>query len=605
LILAVKILFGDNAMDPDEWRYFLAGPAGSVEPPKNPTDWLGDLEWNEVYKNFHGMSKLPKLKGIEKTLVTHHREFQKIFDSNEPQNLPLPGDWNDKLDYFQVMIVIKSIRPDKVPLAIQNFVTKKIGKQFIEPPTFSLAKSFKDSNFITPLIFVLSPGSDPVADFQRFSEEMGMKSKYQAISLGRGQDKKAENCINDNISRGGWALLMNCHLASSFMPKLEAIVENLENAQPHRDFRLWMTSMPAKTFPVSVLQNSVKMTLEPPSGLKQNVLGTYEALDWKEIEESEKPEPIKKLLFGFCFFHAIVQDRRKFGPIGWNIPYAFTNEDLMVCRKQLKIFVQDYDEVPYKVLNYVGSEVNYGGRVTDDKDVRLIQTILKTYINANILNDGHKFSPSGIYYTIPAGEKEDYIEYIKTLPLNPDPEAFGLHDNAEITTSQNNTINLLQDVLSMQPRASGGSGKSREEIIGEMAADLERQTPPVFNLEAVSKAYPTKYEESMNTVLFQECVRYNAVLKEMAVSLKQVQKALVGEVVMSEDLEAMANAIFDNNVPPMWAKKGFLSLKPLGSWIIECNERIEFLNNWIKNGTPKVFWISGFFFPQAFLTGTL
>jgi len=116
------------------------------------------------------------------------------------------------------------------------------------------------------------------------------------------------------------------------MPKLETIVENLDSSN-HRDFRLWMTSMPAKTFPVSVLQNSVKMTLEPPSGLRQNCLGTYESLDWKDIEDALRPDIVKKLLFGFCFFHAIVQDRRKFGPIGWNIPYAFTNEDLMVSRK--------------------------------------------------------------------------------------------------------------------------------------------------------------------------------------------------------------------------------------------------------------------------------
>lgn len=432
---------------------------------------------------------------------------------------------------------------------------------------------------------MLSPGSDPVADFLRFAEEMNMAKKFDAISLGRGQDKKAENCINENAGRGGWALLMNCHLASSFMPKLEHIVENLDDSS-HRDFRLWMTSMPSKAFPVSVLQNSVKMTLEPPSGLKQNVLGTYAALDWKEVEDSTKPETVKRLLFGFCFFHAIVQDRRKFGPIGWNIAYAFTNEDLMVSRKQLRIFVEDYAEVPYKVLNYVGAEVNYGGRVTDDKDGRLIRTILRTYICPEVMQDGHKLSPSGKYYVIPPGDKEDYLDYIRSLPLNPAPEAFGLHANAEITTCQIETVVLLESALAMQPRAGGGSGQSREAVIGQQARELQGRTPPAFDLEAVANAFPTSYAESMNTVLFQECVRYNRLLAEMAVSLAAVQKALVGEVVMSEELEKMADAIYDNQVPAAWAAKGFLSLKPLASWIDDCNARIDFLGGWITKGTP-------------------
>jgi dynein heavy chain len=80
-----------------------------------------------------------------------------------------------------------------------------------------------------------------------------------------------------------------------------------------------------------------------------------------------------------------VLDRRKFGPIGWNIPYAFTFEDFDVCQKQLKLFLDDYEIIPYKVLNYLGSEINYGGRVTDDKDVRLIKSILKRYIHEGIV----------------------------------------------------------------------------------------------------------------------------------------------------------------------------------------------------------------------------
>lgn len=71
----------------------------------------------------------------------------------------------------------------------------------------------------------------------------------------------------------------------------------------------------------------------------------------------------------------------------------------------------------------------------------------------------------------------------------------------------------------MQPKTSGGAGATRETIIGDMAAELQRQTPPIFDTEHVQKAYPTMYHESMNTVLFQECVRYNRLLADMAVSL--------------------------------------------------------------------------------------
>lgn len=74
---------------------------------------------------------------------------------------------------------------------------------------------------------------------------------------------------------------------------------------------------------------------------------------------------------------------------------------------------------------------------------------------------------------------------------------------------------------------------------------------------------------------------------------------------MTEELEKMSDAIFNNQVPPLWVKKGFLSLKPLASWIEDCNKRIDFLNEWITGGTPIVYWVSGFFFPQAFFTGNL
>ncbi len=142
------------------------------------------------------------------------------------------------------------------------------------------------------------------------------------------------------------------------------------------------------------------MTIEPPQGIRSNLLRTYNNLTDDELKECKKPNEYKKLFFGFALFHAIIQDRRKFGAIGWNIAYEFTNEDLTVCKRQLKMLLDEYDNVPYKVINFLGAEINYGGRVTDDKDVRLIKTILKNYINNDVMRDGYKFSKSGVYYSM-------------------------------------------------------------------------------------------------------------------------------------------------------------------------------------------------------------
>lgn len=125
-------------------------------------------------------------------------------------------------------------------------------------------------------------------------------------------------------------------------------------------------------------------------------------------------------------------------------------------------------------------------------------------------------------------------------------------------------------------------------------------------MHELGEKYPVLYEESMNTVLPQEVAKYNRLTNLMRDMLVNVQRALIGEVVMSEDLEAMSEALFNNQVPLAWQPNiGFLSLKPLASWIIDLLDRIHFLQKWVDNGPPATFWISGFFFPQAFFTGQM
>jgi len=117
----------------------------------------------------------------------------------------------------------------------------------------------------------------------------------------------------------------------------------------------------------------------------------------------------------------------------------------------------------------LGADINYGGRVTNDKDKLLIKEIIQTYICPQALSKSYKYSASGIYYAPDADTQSSILEYIASLPLTPSPEAFGMHDNAEITNAQNETRIILADVLSIQPRENSGGGKSREEMIEEIA----------------------------------------------------------------------------------------------------------------------------------------
>lgn len=106
--------------------------------------------------------------------------------------------------------------------------------------------------------------------------------------------------------------------------------------QVSKDFRLWLTSMPTAVFPVAVLQNGVKMTNEPPKGLKQNIKNFYYQLSNKELDRTTKPEAFRKLLFALSLFHANVQERKKFGPLGWNKPYEFNDSDLDISKRQVR-----------------------------------------------------------------------------------------------------------------------------------------------------------------------------------------------------------------------------------------------------------------------------
>jgi len=604
LLLTIRILSNKGKINMDEWRFLLSGSSvnGEKKMPNPASDWISNKTWSDICS----LCTLPNFDKFEEEFILHIKEFRKIFDSPTPHKEILPGKWRIKLDTFQKLLVLRCLREDKITSGIQDFVAEMLGEQFVEPRSTALSVLFGESNAITPIIFILSAGADPATSLYKFAEEMKFSKKLTMVSLGQGQGPRAEKLIIDGMEKGQWVLLQNCHLSPSWMPKLDHIIDGFTFDKVNKDFRLWLTSMPTEKFPVAILQNGVKSTVEPSKGLKANLLRTYTTYNEEYLNSCPKQQPWRKLLFSLSFFHAVVQERRKFGSLGWNIPYEFTDGDLQICTKQLNMYLNDYDDIPYKVLKYIIGEINYGGRVTDNWDRRLIMNILEDFINPKVLEDGHKFTQSALYYTISGYSYNSYINYIKSLPLEETTDIFSMHENANITFAQQEAQSLCNSLLMLMPKQSqSNTGKSRDDQITETVQNIQSRIPEPFDIKEILKKYPIDYKESMSTVLTQEVVRFNRLITVIHSSLKDLINAIKGLVVMSKSLEEMSNSIYLNKVPSLWEAKAYPSLKSLSSWVDDLIARIDFLQQWIDNGIPNVFWISGFFFPQAFLTGTL
>eukprot|EP00916_Digyalum_oweni_P011892 GHVL01019735.1.p1 GENE.GHVL01019735.1~~GHVL01019735.1.p1 ORF type:complete len:1123 (+),score=306.62 GHVL01019735.1:74-3370(+) len=572
--LITSIVLKDR-INEEHLRFLITGPTSQdiVEKPQGVM-WLTNKMWAEIV----GLSQLNEFTDFTEYFKKNIKNFEEILYSKNPIENDILYIYND----ISKLCILRCIRPDILSDMIGMYIIKNMGPEFMEFSNFNISSSYVDSSNITPLLFILSPGSDPVVEVTKLAKEQGVDN-LKIVSLGQGQGAKAAKIIAESAPLGGWVLLQNCHLAVSWLPSLEKICDNLYNNssdtyKSDTNFRIWLTSVPTKSFPISILQNSIKMTNEPPKGIKSNLLTLYYNYNNDILQNSStKPTEYAKLIFSFCFFHAIVQDRRKFGAIGWNVNYDFTKEDLSVCEKQLETFMNEYDEAPYKVLNYLGSQINYGGRVTDAKDKILIKNILQQYINKDVIHDpDYKFSESGTYYCPDVPDCDGYVSYIKTLPNWPSPEVFGLHENAQICFLQNETVALLDGMLSLRSKSAVSTvgAKSRDEILDAAAAQLIQKTPKLFDIEHVREKFPVCYSESMNTVIVEEIA---------------------------------GDCIYVNETPPQWTSKGcgYLSLKPLSLWMKDLNERVNFIHRWIVNGTPACIWISGLFFPQALLTGNL
>ncbi|XP_017940484.1 dynein heavy chain 8, axonemal [Manacus vitellinus] len=597
LLLALKIDLERGHVENREFQTLIRGGAAldlQACPPK-PSRWILDMIWLNLVE----LNKLPQFEEIMDQVAKNDKAWKNWFDKDAPEEEIIPDGYSDSLDTFRKLLLIRSWCPDRTLSQARKYIASSLAEKYTEPVILNLRKTWEESDPRTPLICFLSMGSDPTMQIDSLSRKLNLECR--TISMGQGQEVHARKIIEVSKEQGGWVLLQNCHLGLDFMDEL---LETLLTAEIQNEtFRVWITTEQHPKFPITLLQIAIKFTNEPPQGMRAGLKRTFSGISQDLLNASNLPM-WKPLLYTVAFLHSTVQERRKFGPLGWNIPYEFNSADFTASVQFIQNHLKKCDirkGISWNTVRYMIGEVQYGGRVTDDYDKRLLNCFARVWFNENMFESDFCFYTG---YKIPVCKTlEQYFEYIQLLPAMDSPEVFGLHPNADITYQRNTSADVLDTITNIQPKESGGgSGETRESVVYRLAEDMLEKLPPDYiPHEVKARLVKMGHLNSMNIFLRQEIDRMQKVITIVRNSLNDLKLAIEGTIVMSENLRDALDNMYDARIPQVWKRVSWDS-STLGFWFTELLERNAQLSTWIFHGRPNVFWITGFFNPQGFLT---
>uniref|UniRef100_A0A8D2LWB0 Dynein axonemal heavy chain 11 n=1 Tax=Varanus komodoensis TaxID=61221 RepID=A0A8D2LWB0_VARKO len=571
---------------------------------KSPVDFLTTQSWSAI-------ALMDEFRGLDRDIEGSAKRWKKWVDSECPEKEKLPQEWKSK-NSFQKLILLRALRPDRVTYALRNFVEEKLGSKYVDGTRMDLAKSYEESGPATPMFFILSPGVDPLKDIESLGKKLVFtidSGKFHNISLGQGQEIVAEEVLEKAAQQGHWVILQNIHLVVKWLRTLEKLLEKYSK-ESHPDYRVFISAEPAPTpeehiIPQGILENSIKIINEPPTGMLANLHAALCNFDQDTLELCAREQEFKSIFFSLCYFHTCVAGRLKFGPQGWNRRYPFNMGDLTICVNVLYNYLEANTKVPWEDLRYLFGEIMYGGHITDEWDRRLCHTYLEEFMRPSLLDGDFALAPGFL-----APPNLDYMGYHKyvddMLPLE-SPVLYGLHPNAEIDFLMVLSDNLFKTLLEMQPRdllAGEVAGQSAEEKVKNVLDEISEKLPEEFNMTEIMQKSAQRSPYVL--VCFQECERMNILIREIRRSLKQLDLGLKGELTFSPTMEALQSSLFYDLVPDVWTNLAYPSTYSLAQWFNDLLARCRELDTWTQDLVlPAVVWLSGFFNPQSFLTAIM
>lgn len=631
-----------------------------------------DQEFNFFLRNKEGLVAAPDSQHIDGVsgeqmeaitkLTSRLPTFRKLFDrikampelvawlqqGSPEQNVPQLWDESKALTpisaAFHQLLLIQAFRPDRIIAAAQVFVSTVLGTEFMPLAETELdftACVDDQLNSNTPALLCSVPGFDASGRVDDLATETNKQISSIAIGSAEGFNQ-AERAINMACKTGRWVMLKNVHLAPQWLVQLE---KKLHSLQSHPNFRLFLTMEINPKVPVNLLRAGRIFVFEPPPGIRANLLRTFSTVPAARMMKA--PSERARLYFLLAWFHAIVQERLRYVPLGWAKKYEFNESDLRVACDTLDTWIDATamgrtnlppEKVPWDALVTLLSQSIYGGKIDNDFDQRLLSSFLSKLFTAHSFEADFALvanvdaTNGQRHITMPDGTRRDhFLKWIEALADRQTPSWLGLPNNAEKVLLTTRGTDLISKLLKMQQLEDDDElaySSQQDESLTDKASLPQEDSRPAWIkvlhnsaltwLELLPKSLQTlrRTVENIKDPLyryFEREVSSCAKLLQTVVSdLQDVLLICQGEKKQTNYHRQMLSELVRGILPNSWRRYTVPSGCTVIQWVTDFSQRVQQLqkvSQLVSQAGAKELqsfpvWLGGLFNPEAYITAT-
>ncbi|KIJ45695.1 hypothetical protein M422DRAFT_778888 [Sphaerobolus stellatus SS14] len=583
----------------------------------------------EQQQRLQAYARSSMFKGIVPHLAEHQADWMKFLEAEDPEtNVPWP--WEDNaspvIRATRNMLLIKCFRPDRLLQATAAFVKVVFGRDLSTESRYDLAAVVTNEvEAVTPLSLVSVTGYDASYRVENLVKNTGVKCTSVAMGSQEGFTQ-ADQAIAGAARQGYWVLLKNVHLAPSWLGQLE---KNLQTLNPHRNFRVFLTMETNPSIPVNLLRQSRIFMNEPPPGIKANLLDSLRTIPSNRLTQG--PAEKVRLYFLLAWFHAIVQERLRYVPLGWSKIYDFNDSDMAAAFNTIDIWLNsvakgkanvDPASIPWDAVRTLVKQSVYGGRIDSDFDQKVLDAFVDRLFTPFSYNVDFDLVPSldgQQTLTIPEGTKmEHFLAWVQKLPDREPPSWLSLPPTAErvIAVSQGNVLlgklrkmRTLVDDDESEAAATAASKTGASQQPAWMRSLLQHCREWLSSLPETLNALQKRSGDNSDP-LFRFFSREASVGRKLLVQVRRdlsdVIKVCEGSLKQTNHLRNLLSHLTKGTIPDHWHRYKVTKTMAVSQWIPNLGRRLAQLEtiSQLNSLSDTEIWLGGLFFPEAYVTAT-